>query len=378
MSIEGIPNHDLLTGFDNKAQWNTPDARRRGFHRLHSTARYALSFRAPSILRLRKEIDWTIPRRPGVEDILEMDHFSALVVLRDQRVLFEAYASDFGPDQPHSIQSITKMTLNLMLGRVVSEGLVDLNTSIHTYVPEIGTGYATASVRDTADMNVVNDFSEDYADPHTGSYVMETAMGWRLPEPGTDEPTIRSFLQGITGSDLINRTGHALYKSTNSDVLGWLIERMSGKSLRHWLIEIVEAAGLAGCFHITCDRDGTPLVDGGACLTARDLARLGLLFARYGEGVDGRKVGDADFIEDTRRNPGPFMPAPRDWIKYSRQTMTDGVWLGHGGYGGQFMLANPDTGVAVAYFSVLENKDAYDPEFYAPLIKTMGNLAATV
>ncbi|RWG12905.1 MAG: hypothetical protein EOQ55_26270 [Mesorhizobium sp.] len=42
----------------------------------------------------------------------------------------------------------------------------------------------------------------------------------------------------------------------------------------------VEAAGLEGCFHITCDREGVPLVDGGACLTARDLARYGLLFAR--------------------------------------------------------------------------------------------------
>ena len=56
--------------------------------------------------------------------------------------------------------------------------------------------------------------------------------------------------------------------------------------------------------------------------------------------------------------------------------MTDGTWLGHGGYGGQFMLANPDTDTVVVYFSVLENKDAYDPDFYAPLIQTMGEVAA--
>ena len=74
--------------------------------------------------------------------------------------------------------------------------------------------------------------------------------------------------------------------------------------------------------------------------------------------------------------PGPAAPEPRDFIRYSRQTMTDGTWLGHGGYGGQFMLANPDTDTAVVYFSVLENKDAYDPDFYAPLIMTMGEIAA--
>ncbi|MER8401994.1 hypothetical protein [Mesorhizobium sp. M1348] len=82
---------------------------------------------------------------------------------------------------------------------------------------------------------------------------------------------------------MANRTGEMLYKSTNTDVLGWIIERVSG--LRDWLIEIVEAAGLEGCFHITCDREGVPLLSGGACLSARDLARYGLLFARKGEGV---------------------------------------------------------------------------------------------
>ncbi|MES0003368.1 beta-lactamase family protein [Mesorhizobium sp. M0051] len=125
--------------------------------------------------------------------------------------------------------------------------------------------------------------------------------------------------------------------------------------MRDWLIEIVEAAGLEQFFHINCDREGVPLIDGGASLSARDLARYGLLFARKGEGIDGRRVGDAAFIEETRRNPGPAWPKPRDWMRYSRQTFTDGNWLGHGGYGGQLMLANPDTGTVVVYFSVLEN-----------------------
>jgi CubicO group peptidase (beta-lactamase class C family) len=377
MTMQGKPNSDLVTGFDNKADWNTPDKRRRGFHNLHTTARYSLSFRAPSVLPLRKDIDWKISRFPGVEQILEVDHFSAFCVVRGDRVIYERYAPDFGVDRTHGIQSITKMTLNLMLGRLVADGLIDMEKTMGSYLPELGSGYAEASVRNTADMNIVNDFSEDYTDPKTGSYVMETSMGWRLPPEGTPEPTIRSFVASVTGDHLENRSGSMLYKSTNSDALGWLIERVSGRSLRDWLIEIVEASGIAGCCHMTCDREGIPLIDGGGCLTARDLARIGLLFARGGEGVDGCRVGDPDFIEDTRRNPGPPVPAPRDFIRYSRQTMTDGTWLGHGGYGGQFMLANPDTDTSVVYFSVLENKDAYDPDFYAPLIQTMGEVAAS-
>ncbi|MER9793630.1 serine hydrolase domain-containing protein [Mesorhizobium sp. M0213] len=376
MTLASIPNPDLAIAADNKPRWNNPDFRRHGFHNLHRISRYSLCFRAPSVLPLVKQVDWKIGGRPEIARFCAMPHFSAFVVVRGDRILYEAYAPDFGPDRPHSIQSITKTTLNLMLGRCVSEGLIDLDRRVGDYLPEIGTGYADATLRDVADMNVANDFSEDLSDPHTTWFAMERDMGWRLPPDGEKEGTIRSVLCGITSDDLLNRTGQILYKSTNSEVIGWIIERASGRPLRDSLIEIVEAAGIEGCFHITCDREGVPLVDGGACLSARDLARYGLLFARKGEGVDGRRLSEAAFIEETRRKPGPSLPKPRDCARYSRQTMTDGTWIGHAGYGGQFMLANPDTGTVVVYLSVLENKSGTDASFSAALLKMMAELAA--
>ncbi|MER9643190.1 serine hydrolase [Mesorhizobium sp. M0239] len=373
MTLASIPNPDLAIAADNKPRWELPDYRRYGFHDLYRTARYSLSFRAPSVLPLVKQIDWRIGERPEVARFLAMPHFSAFVVVKGGRILYEAYAPDFGPNRPHSIQSITKTTLNLLLGRCVADGLVDLGRRVSDYLPEIGAGYADATLRDVADMNVANDFSEDLNDPYATWFAMERDAGWRLPPEGEKEGTIRAFLCGVASDDLVNRTGHALYKSTNSEVIGWIVERTSGRPLRDWLIEIVEAAGIEGCFHITCDREGVPLVNGGACLSARDLARYGLLFARKGEGLEGRRVGDAAFIEDTRRNPGPFLQKSR---RYSRQTMTDGTWLGHGGWGGQYMLANPDTGTVVVYFSVLENKSASDGNFSNQLVEMMANLAA--
>ncbi|TIQ35947.1 MAG: serine hydrolase, partial [Mesorhizobium sp.] len=301
MTLSSIANPDLAILYDNQPRWNLPDHRRRGFHNFHTTARYAMSLRAPRSLPLRKQIDWTIGDRPDVARFLAMPHFSAFVVVRDQRILYERYAPDFGPDRPHPIMSITKTTLNLMLGRAVADGLVNLDDQVRKYIPEIGTGYAEATIKAVADMNIANDFTEDYTNADTTARRRDS-IGLRLPPEGQKEETDRSFICGITGGDLTNHTGHALYKSTNSDVLGWIIERASGRALRDWLIEIVEAAGLEGCFHITCDREGVPLVGGGACLSARDLARYGLLFARKGEGIDGRRVGDAAFIEDTRRN----------------------------------------------------------------------------
>ncbi|CDX14568.1 Beta-lactamase class C and other penicillin binding proteins [Mesorhizobium sp. ORS 3324] len=376
MTLAPIANPDLDTASGNKARWYLPDHRRRGFHNFHTTVRYAMSLRASRVLPVTKDVDWTIGERPEVARFLAMPHFSAFVVARGERILYEAYASDFGPEKPHPIMSITKTTLNLMLGRAVADGLIKLEDRVRTYLPEIGTGYAEATIKSVADMNVANDFTEDYGDSSARINAMRVAMGWRLPKGDEKEESIRSFLCGVTGGDLVNRTGDVMYKSANSHVIGWIVERASGRMLRDWLIEIVEAAGLEGCFHITCDREGVPQIGGGASLSARDLARYGLLFARKGEAVDGHRVGDAAFIEETRRSPGPSLPKPRDWMRYSRQLQTNGTWLGHGGLGGQYMLANPDTGIVVVYLSVLENESADDPDFFGPLVQMMTEVAA--
>ncbi len=42
--------------------------------------------------------------------------------------------------------------------------------------------------------------------------------------------------------------------------------------------------------------------------------------------------------------------------------------MNHGGYGGQFMLADLDSGVAGVFFSVLENFDAHDPDYSRDVI----------
>ena len=66
---------------------------------------------------------------------------------------------------------------------------------------------------------------------------------------------------------------------------------------------------------------------------------------------------------------GSAYAAPRDWQRYSNHTVTDGQCLGHGGYGGQYMLANSDTGVVVVFFSVLEDAADHDPAYSAEVIR---------
>jgi CubicO group peptidase (beta-lactamase class C family) len=362
-------NPDLVVGDGDRPAWNQPDRRRRAFHNMQAVFRYSLGIRSPHVLRLRKSVDRRIGDLPSVRRLTGTRHFSGMVAARDGSLLFEAYAPDFGPRQAHSIQSITKTTMNLVVGLLVERGQVDLDRTASHYLPDIGSGYADATVQDVLDMNVVNDYSENYSDPFASVFLHEAAMGWRLPGPDGRELTSREFVRGIKSPDVPNRTGRVQYKSANTDVIGEIAERASGRSLRDMLIDIVEAAGLEGTFHMGTDRAGTPIINGGACVSARDLARYALLFARGGRGVGGQQVGSHAFIEATRSRPGvPYAP-PRDWQRYSNHTATGSGCLGHGGYGGQYMLANPDTGVVVVFFSVLEDEAAHDPGYSAEIIR---------
>ena len=365
----GLANPDLLVGRDNRAAWSQTDTRRWGFHNLHKISRYSLGIRAPSVLELHKNFDMRVPDLPLVRKMTGSPFLSGMAVLRGSEIIYENYAADFGPCCVHSMQSITKTTLHLVLGSLVELGLVDMSQRVDHYLPDIGSGYAAATVQQVANMDVANAYSEDYSDLHAQVFEQEVAMGWRLPDAGRREDTLREYVQTIESSDTTNHTGAADYKSANTDILAWIAETATGRTTRAMLIEIMEAAGIEGTFYVSTDRDGVPVVSGGGSMTARDLARYGLLLARHGHGVDGRSVGSAKFTQQSIAHPGPSMPEPRNWMNYANQLMTNGRWIGHGGFGGQFLLADPPTDMAMAFYSVMENRDAVDTAYYTDVVQ---------
>ena len=372
-----LPNPDLTVGADQRPRWNSADARRHGFHTLHRIARYVQSFRAADVLSLHRDTDVALAARPDVAQLTGLPFFSAMVVLRGQRVLFERYAPDFGPDQPHSIMSLSKTTMMLIIGRLVAEGKIDLAAPVDRYLPWVGAGYAKASVQDVLNMNVDNDYVEDYADPLCTAFLHEAAMGLRLPGPGQAERTSKQFLATVGlapgKSDTLNRSGLCMYRSANTDILAAIAEAVGGP-LSARLADIADAAGLEGSLHVATDRSGFPCLNGGLCLTARDLARYGLLLARGGIGVAGQEVGSPAFLQATLAGGVP-MPAPRGHLRYSNQTNTDGRWIGHGGYGGQYLVADPVTGTAAVFLSVLDNADGYLSSYYPPIIALLAEAA---
>ncbi len=147
------------------SHWSHADNRRHGWHNLHRIARYSMSLRAARVMPLSRRMRLAIAEREDVQRLTALPWFSAMVITRGAHVLFERYAPDFGPAAPHSLQSITKSMMNLIIGRTIADAGLDLSRRIEHYLPEIGSGYASATVQQALDMDVVNDYTEDFADP---------------------------------------------------------------------------------------------------------------------------------------------------------------------------------------------------------------------
>lgn len=375
--MKTIPNPDLLVGEGNKQRWNQPAHRRHGFHNAYRIFRRSLTLRAPCQLVLKEAPDLALAALPATQTLLQRPEISALVCARGGDILLSHYAQDFPEDQPHSIQSISKLFMHLIAGRMIGDGLLDPARPVEHYLPDIGSGYRGATVQMVLDMDVKNDFSEDYMDPNAACFDEEIALGWRLPRDDQAEMTLTGLVNSITSTDVINHEPTINYRSANTDLLTVLCDRLVPGQLAQLTEDIVAAAGFEHALHISLSREGLPTFSGGGCLTARDLARFGLLLARQSPATPGTVFCDPDFTRATLARPAKTLPPPRDHVRYCNQAMTDGRWLGHAGYGGQFLMVDMQTGVACAFLSVLENEAGYCLDYMAETVRCLQKVIHT-
>ena len=381
------PNRDLVLLDDNKARWNNVPYRRHAFHHLDEISRYCVSFRAGKTLPLYPVHDRKTSTHPKLQKMVEHPWFSAMVVVQEDRILFQEYAQDFSPHRLHSIQSITKTMVHLMVGALVEQGKIKLDAKVEDYIPEIGSGYRGISIQHVLNMDVPNDYIGNFSDPKDGYWDYEEAMGWRLDKKHPHEPTLREYVCSIENSSGKKPNGIIHYKDPNTDLLAWIIERQSQRSLNLHLADIIDAAGIEHRMVMATDRSGVPIMDGGACMTALDTARYGLIFPRLyvGEKIFStangghwgapRQIGSRDFMMQSL-TPGTYWNLDDKTNWYKNQTEGDGRSIAHAGYCGQYLYANLETGKVGVYFSVAQTPSGVDEGHHIDIYEMLQHVTA--
>jgi len=269
-------------------------------------------------------------RRRTVRDFLDNSFTDGFLVLSRGAVVGEIYMNGMKPHGQHLAMSVTKSIVATVAGILIHHGLIDVSAPVTRYLPELEvTAYRGATVQHVLDMTTGVLFDESYTTPGSHMQKLDNACGWkpmrRLDWPQTMWELILSLTEQERPHGELFR-----YRSIETDVLGLVMERVTGQPLAELIgTELWAPMGAEEDAYVTVDHAGYALADGGFNATLRDYARFALLHLRGGK-ANGRQIVPAEWIEATRGG---------------NHDIYQGVYrevLPRGAYHNQFWIEDPD------------------------------------
>ena len=272
-----------------------------------------------------------------------------LLVLHKGAIVYQKQYSGMAAHQPHSLWSMSKSFTGLLATMLIKEGAIDPDALVTKYLPELkDSAWADATVQQTLDMTTGVAYKEDFRDPRSGIFQYLHAAGL-LPAPPTytGPRTITELLVTLKKE---GEHGAAFrYKSVDTEVMGWLLQRVAGKSYSALLSErLWSRIGARDDAYVWVDPIGTQITSVGFSATLRDLGRMGETLRTAGR-FNGRQVIAEGVIAEIRKG------ADIEKFKASGQATRFGYsyhnqwWIPHDrdgtfemkGLNGQHMHINP-------------------------------------
>jgi len=256
---------------------------------LDETAIDALSFKP---IGSEQEMSW--------KDSLSANYTDGILILHRGKIVYERYFGCLDEAGKHGAMSMTKSLTGLLAEILVAEGELDDTALVASIIPELrDSAFGNASVRQVMDMTTGLAYSEDYSDPNADIWKYSAAAS-PLPKPSDYQGPDGYFeyLQTVQPEGVHGDAFH--YKTINTDALGWIISRVSGKEITELLsARIWSRMGAEQDGYMTVDAKGTPFAGGGLSAGLRDLGRIGLLMLNEGE-INGQRLFPSQVVASIR------------------------------------------------------------------------------
>lgn len=232
---------------------------------------------------------------------LSANYTDGILVLHKGRIVYEKYSGCLDETGKHAAMSMTKSLTGLLAEILVHQGRLDENAKVVSIIPELKrSAFGSATVRQVMDMTAALDYSENYADPNADIWVYSAAAS-PLPKPKNYKGPSGYFeyLQTVK-----KRGQHGKvfgYKTINTDALGWIVSRVTGKKLTQLLSEMIwTRIGAEQDAYMTIDSIGTPFAGGGLSSGLRDLGRIGQLMLNGGV-INGERLFPESVVTSIQR-----------------------------------------------------------------------------
>lgn len=290
---------------------------------------------------------------------LQENYTDGIVILHRGELVYERYFGVLKPEGQHGAMSVTKTFVGTLAALLVAEGTLDPERKVADYVPELAqSAFGSATLRQLMDMTTAIRFSEDYADPKAEVWA-HAAAGNPLPKPA-DYQGPRTYYEFLATVQQAGQHGEAFhYRTANSDALGWVLARVSGRSVAQLLSErIWQKLGAEQDAYMSVDSIGTPFAGGGLNLGLRDLARFGEMLRNQGR-YNAQQILPESVVADIRRGGSTADFAQAGYTQLSGWSYRNMWWVTHNAHGafmargvhGQALYVDPVAEMVIARFA---------------------------
>ncbi|MCR9141421.1 MAG: beta-lactamase family protein [bacterium] len=283
-----------------------------------------------------------------VREFLKRTDTSGLLILKDDRIVFEEYWKGHTVDTRHISWSVGKSFVSAMFGVAIDEGFVEsIEDPVTKYAPELsGTGYDGVRIKDVLQMSSGVGFDEDY-----GAFFSDINRMGRVIALGTP---INEFVASLENAREPGSYQH--YVSMDTQVLGMILRNATNRPLAQYLSETIwSKIGMQADAAWLIDDSDMELAFGTLNATLRDYARFGRLYLNEGA-YGGEQIVPADWVRASVTPDAPHLQPGQTtsssttmgygyqwWIPENR----DGSDFSAIGIYGQFIYVNPERSVVI-------------------------------
>ncbi|MGI9343212.1 MAG: serine hydrolase domain-containing protein [Gammaproteobacteria bacterium] len=284
----------------------------------------------------------------SVTAFLEDTWTTGLVVIRDDRIVFEDYYLGNAADSRTISWSLSKSFVSALIGIAIAEGrIANVAEPVTNYVEALSdTGFDGVPIRDVLQMSSGIRFDEDYGAFFSDINVVgrSVAFGGSLDEivtrfPREHEPGTRNH-----------------YASINTQVLAMVLREATGTTVTEYLeTRLWQPLGAKSDASWIVDGVGVEMAFGGMNAVLRDYARLGVLYLNQGR-WNGRQILPAGWVRASVSPGGPHLQPGSNAASDSVMGYGYQWWIPEGpdgdflaiGIHNQFIYVNPQYGVVIA------------------------------
>lgn len=206
----------------------------------------------------------------------------ALLIIKNDSIWYEEYFEKFGPNSKTNSFSMAKSITTALLGKAIFEGKIkSLDQPVADFYPQFDQGL---TVGDLASMSSGLNWNESYYNPF--SMTAEAYFG----------DDIRKLILQL---EVTEEPGKEFkYLSGNTQLLGMVLEKATGKRLSEYLSESFwKPLGMrnSGLWQLDSEESGMEKAYCCIASNARNFARFGKLYKDYGK-WQGKPILDSAFV----------------------------------------------------------------------------------